>query len=75
VVTVGMPLAPGEPAEPPVARRISFSVLTFWRSRFRRSFSVAVCCWAASMAASLASRSLTWRSFRSRNARWLYHGC
>lgn len=52
-----------------VARRISFSVDIFWRSRFRRSFSTEACSWAASRLASLASRSLTCFSLRSRKAR------
>lgn len=68
---VGAALLPGElpPWRDEVARRISFSVLIFWRSRLSFSFSVAVSCCAASSEASLASRSLTCRSFRSLKAR------
>ena len=52
-----------------VARRISFSVLIFCRSRFSFSFSLVVWLCAASRLANFASRSLTCRSLRSRNAR------
>ena len=55
-----------------VARKISFSVDIFCRSRLRRSFSTDASCWAASRLASLASRSLTCFSFLSRKARWLW---
>lgn len=52
------------------ARRISFWVDSFSSSRLSRSLSVrSVDDW-ASMLFSLISSSLTWRSFRSRNARW-----
>lgn len=52
------------------ARRISFWVDSFSSSRLSRSLSVrSVDDW-ASMLFSLISSSLTWRSFRSRKARW-----
>ena len=54
-----------------VARRISFWVANFASSRFRRSLSVRRVLEWASRLLSLDSRSLTWRSFRSRKARWL----
>jgi hypothetical protein len=52
-------------------RKISFSVAIFASSLFRRSFSLlrdVDCC---SRVVSLASRSFTCRSLRSRKARWL----
>src|ERR1700710_1637733 len=67
----------GRGSDPPrwegeeVALRISFSVAAFWSWSFRRSFSWATFAEFFSRAASLASRSLTWRSLRSRKARWL----
>jgi hypothetical protein len=54
-----------------VALRISFSVEAFWSCSFRREFSALMVWVFFSRAASLASRSLTWRSLRSRKARWL----
>lgn len=56
---------------PDVALRISFSVAVFWSCNLRRSFSSLMESEFFSSAASLASRSLTWRSFRSRKARCL----
>jgi hypothetical protein len=50
------------------ARRISFSVVARWRANFRRWLSDASDVADDSSAVSLASRSFTWRSFRSRNA-------
>jgi hypothetical protein len=57
-----------------VALRISFSVAVFWSCSLRRSFSSLMEREFFSSAASLASRSLTWRSLRSRKARWLRNG-
>lgn len=54
-----------------VARRISFSVCAFCRASFRRSLSDCSECALFSSSDSLFSRSRTWRSLRSRNARWL----
>lgn len=54
-----------------VARRISFWVARRSSSRFRRSLSPNRSVEWASIDFSLSSRSLTWRSFRSRKARWL----
>jgi hypothetical protein len=58
-----------------VAFRISFSVEAFWSWSFRRSFSSLMVRVVFSRAVSLASRSLTWRSLRSRKARWLGREC
>lgn len=55
-----------------MARRISFSVATFSSSRFRRSLSEASEVEDCSREVSFSSRSLTWRSLRSRKARWLW---
>lgn len=52
------------------ARRISFWVDSFSSSRLSRSLSVSSVDDWASMLFSLISSSLTWRSFRSRKARW-----
>lgn len=57
------------PFMPDVARRISFSVFIFWRSRLSRSFSAVVLFRDCSRLARRCSRSLTWRSLRSRKAR------
>lgn len=54
-----------------MVRRISFSVWARWRASLRRELSVARVLVVDSRAVSLASRSLTWRSLRSRKARWL----
>ena len=55
----------------PVARRISFSVANLASSRFRRSLSACRVVEASSRDVTFSSRSLTWRSFLSRKARWL----
>lgn len=52
------------------ARRISFWVDSFSSSRLSRSLSVSSVEDWASILFSLISSSLTWRSFRSRKARW-----
>lgn len=64
--------AEGAEGRADVAFKISFSVAVFWSCSFRRSFSSLIESEFFSSAASLASRSLTWRSFRSRKARWLF---
>jgi hypothetical protein len=57
-----------------VARRISFSVRARWRAAFKRSLSDCSVCVLDSRTESFVSSSLTWRSLRSRNARWLREG-
>jgi hypothetical protein len=53
-------------------RRISFWVESLWSSRFKRSFSDAMVVEWAARDDIFVSSSLTWRSLRSRKARWLW---
>lgn len=62
------------PSVPEEARSSSFSVLARCSACLRRALSDCRVEALDSRAESLASRSLTWRSLRSRKARWLGRG-